>query len=97
MVTDPTLTPEERSTRQTQASITAAYRHASSSVAEDPLGAEFRVGHDEQIPLTRLDFGGEDQEKRHAQEQKPPLFCYVLIVLTDILKLQAGRVCLQIY
>ncbi|KAH9985885.1 SNF2 family N-terminal domain-containing protein [Russula compacta] len=67
VVTDPTLTPEQRSVRETQASITAAFRHASSSASEDPLGAEFRVGYDEQSPLTRLDFGGEDQEKRLAE------------------------------
>src|SRR6266851_1401732 len=63
VVTEPTLTPEERSVCETQSVITAAIRRTST---DDPLSGEFRIGYDVESPLTRLDFGGDDQERRHV-------------------------------
>jgi hypothetical protein len=70
VVTDPTLTPEERSARDTQSVITAASRRP--SALDDPLSGEFRLGmgYDVDSPLTSIDFAGDDQEQRCVQ------FCY---------------------
>lgn len=64
MVTDATLTPEDRSVIETQSVISSSFRRNSS--LEDPLGSEFRIGYDAESPLTRLDIGGDDQEQRHV-------------------------------
>ena len=64
VVTDATLTPEDRSILETQSIITSSFRKTSS--LEDPLGSEFRIGYDTESPLTRLDIGGDDQEQRHV-------------------------------
>jgi hypothetical protein len=66
MVTDATLTPEERSARETQSVITAAFRRT--SALDDPIGVELRIGngYDAESPLTSIDFGGDDQEKRYV-------------------------------
>lgn len=64
LVTEPTLTPEERSVRGTQSVITAAYSRNST---DDPISGEFRLGaYDKEDPLTSLDFGGDDQEQRYV-------------------------------
>jgi hypothetical protein len=63
-VTDAALTPEERSARESQTLITSAIRRT--ALDDDPIRGEFRVGYDQESALTALDFGGEDQEKRHA-------------------------------
>ena len=64
MVTDATLTPEERSVRETQSVISASLRQFSS--LDNPIGSEFRLSYDAESPLTRLDVGGDDQELRHV-------------------------------
>ncbi|KAI0290312.1 SNF2 family N-terminal domain-containing protein [Russula brevipes] len=64
-VTDATLTPEERSARESQTLVASAIRRT--ALDEDPIRGEFRVGYDQESPLTALDFGGEDQEKRLAE------------------------------
>ncbi|KAI9451415.1 SNF2 family N-terminal domain-containing protein [Lactarius psammicola] len=63
-VTDPILSPEERATREAQSLITSMFRENSS---ENPLDAEFAVREEVDGPLTRLDFGGDDQEQRLAE------------------------------
>ncbi|KAI9435461.1 SNF2 family N-terminal domain-containing protein [Lactarius indigo] len=62
-VTDPILSPEERAARETQSLITSMFRAGSS---ENPLDAEFAVRGEVEGPLTRLDFGGDDQDQRHV-------------------------------
>ena len=87
VVTEPTLTPEERSVRETQSVITAAIRRTST---DDPLSGEFRIGYDVESPLTRLDFGGDDQERRHV---------HLLIFDVDTIAIgstQVGRVRVQV-
>ena len=64
VVTDATLTSEERSVRETQSVISASFRQSSS--LNDPLGSEFRLTYDAESPLTRLDVGGDDQAQRHV-------------------------------
>ncbi|KAH9958710.1 SNF2 family N-terminal domain-containing protein [Russula dissimulans] len=64
VVTDAALTPEERIVRQTQSTVASAYRLSSS---DNPLDREFEIGIGGDVPLTRLDFGGEDQEQRLAE------------------------------
>jgi hypothetical protein len=63
VITEPALSPEERSIRETQSVITAVLRSASS---DQPLDREFQVTFDSGSPLTRLDIGGDDQEQRHV-------------------------------
>ncbi|KAH9017389.1 SNF2 family DNA-dependent ATPase [Lactarius pseudohatsudake] len=63
-VTDPILSPEERAARETQSLITSMFRASSS---ENPLDAEFVVRNEVDGPLTRLDFGGDDQDQRLAE------------------------------
>ncbi|KAH9054910.1 SNF2 family DNA-dependent ATPase [Lactarius vividus] len=58
-VTDPILSPEERAARETQSLIASIYRASSSD-------AEFVVRNEVDGPLTRLDFGGDDQDQRHV-------------------------------
>ena len=63
VVTDAELTLEERIARQTQSAVASAYRLTSS---DNPLDREFELGTGGDLPLTRLDIGGEDQEQRHV-------------------------------
>lgn len=72
VVTEPTLTPEERSVRETQSVITAAFGRNST---DNPIGGEFRLAaYDKDEPLTRLDFGGDDQDKRYV-----PPFSFLIV------------------
>jgi SNF2 family DNA or RNA helicase len=64
-ITDPVLPPEERAARETQSLITTMFRNNSS---DNPLDAEFGVRNEvAEGPLTRLDFGGDDQDQRLAE------------------------------
>jgi hypothetical protein len=62
-VTDAILPPEERAARGTQTLLTSMFRAISS---DNPVDAEFTVRDEVQGPLTRLDFGGDDQDQRHV-------------------------------